>query len=448
MVNLKVRFTDKSVTVMGGMKLIAEWFRKIGLVEYMSERLRPLEPKSNRGYEPTAIGLSFIVSVLMGAKKLSQTVILGIDEPMKRLFGLKEIPSVSTFTRFFRKIKQALIEKIFPGWNNWLLNMRKDEVPKDGITIDLDSSVFERYGKQEGAEIGYNPKKPGRPSHHPLFAIISDIKFVFHMWLRRGRTGSSSGVIEFMDEILGRLPEWIKIKVIRADSGFFSGKCFDYVESKNLLYMVVVKANKVVRKMIYGIKVENWINIARGIAIGETTYQAQSWSKERRLVVIRQELKERPTAQGRLFPEMPQYKYQIIATNLSWMCKDIWNYYKKRASMENYIKEFKYDYSLDTFSFKKFYATEAAMWFIVISWNILGWFKSSILGKDNMRLMTVRLKYFLCGGILGKERGMDVLRLNAAVKWRRIFSRLLNKVFLFKIPNAMQLNFPDAEVAY
>lgn len=39
MVNLKVRFTDKPVTVMGGMKLLADWFRKIRLIEYMNDFL-------------------------------------------------------------------------------------------------------------------------------------------------------------------------------------------------------------------------------------------------------------------------------------------------------------------------------------------------------------------------------------------------------------------------
>jgi hypothetical protein len=30
--------------------------------------------------------------------------------------------------------------------------------------LDMDSTVKTLYGHQEGAEIGYNPAKPGRPS--------------------------------------------------------------------------------------------------------------------------------------------------------------------------------------------------------------------------------------------------------------------------------------------
>ena len=35
--------------------------------------------------------------------------------------------------------------------------------------LDLDSTVFERYGRQEGSLRGYNPRKHGRPSHHATY---------------------------------------------------------------------------------------------------------------------------------------------------------------------------------------------------------------------------------------------------------------------------------------
>lgn len=129
MLNLKVRFTDKPVTVMGGMKLLADWFRKIRLIEYMNDLVQPLEPESNRGYSPVTIALAYMVSVLMGAKKLSHTVTLGIDEPLKRLFGIKEVPSVPTFSRFLM-VSQRLIEAIFSVWNKCLLlELRRIETP-------------------------------------------------------------------------------------------------------------------------------------------------------------------------------------------------------------------------------------------------------------------------------------------------------------------------------
>ena len=43
------------------------------------------------------------------------------------------------------------------------------------VTVMMDSTVVVRYGrKQAGAERGYNPKKRGRPSHHPLPACVRE----------------------------------------------------------------------------------------------------------------------------------------------------------------------------------------------------------------------------------------------------------------------------------
>jgi hypothetical protein len=48
----------------------------------------------------------------------------------------------------------------------------------DNFTLDIDSSIITRYGEQEGAAKGYNPRKPGRKSQHPILAFVADIETV------------------------------------------------------------------------------------------------------------------------------------------------------------------------------------------------------------------------------------------------------------------------------
>lgn len=84
----------------------------------------------------------------------------------------------------------------------------------------MDSTVFERYGRQEGSKKGFNPRKPGQASHHPLLAVLAERCFVLHGWLRSGNTGLSSNVVEFLKEALS-LAKNLKIRCVRADSGFF-----------------------------------------------------------------------------------------------------------------------------------------------------------------------------------------------------------------------------------
>lgn len=43
--------------------------------------------------------------------------------------------------------------------------------PPIRVIFDLDSTVLVLYGKQAMARIGYNPKKWGLPSYHPLLCF-------------------------------------------------------------------------------------------------------------------------------------------------------------------------------------------------------------------------------------------------------------------------------------
>src|SRR5206468_9136409 len=75
-----------------------------------------------------------------------------------------------------------------------------------GHTLDLDSTVLCRYGEQEGSLKGYNPKKPGRPSHHPLVAFLAEGRRLLWAVLRSGNSGNANGGVEFLKQALTVLP--------------------------------------------------------------------------------------------------------------------------------------------------------------------------------------------------------------------------------------------------
>ena len=85
------------------------------------------------------------------------------------------------------------------------------------MTLDLDSTVMTRHGEQEGAARGYNPIKPGRVSHHPLMAFISDTRMVANLWLRPGNSHSANNVQAFLDSTLEKL-NGKQVGLLRADS--------------------------------------------------------------------------------------------------------------------------------------------------------------------------------------------------------------------------------------
>ena len=48
----------------------------------------------------------------------------------------------------------------------------------------MDSTVKTLYGHQEGAEVGYNPHKPGRPSHAYHTYLLSSVRLMMGVDVR------------------------------------------------------------------------------------------------------------------------------------------------------------------------------------------------------------------------------------------------------------------------
>jgi hypothetical protein len=255
--------------------------------------------------------------------------------------------------------------RVFPSLTTWLLV----RLPVREATLDLDSTVFDRCGRQEGAKKGYNPRKPGHLSHHPLVAALAEPMFILHGWLRSGNTTAGRGVIEFLTEALALLPEGWRLRGVRADSGFFDGKLLEFLEGRKLPYVVVARLTSTLKRCAAGSC--QWRKIDEHIEVGEFTAQLAGWSCERRFVVIRERVREGRAAVGRKLIDVPGYTYRVFVTNRSEVPEVIWRDYNQRATLEQRIDELKSDLGADDFCRREFYATEAAFRSVLLLFNLL-----------------------------------------------------------------------------
>jgi hypothetical protein len=101
------------------------------------------------------------------------------------MLGIDRFPGDDTIRNFFLRFSQTHVEAFWRSLWKWSLG--KLAVRAEGFHLDLDSTVLQRSGRQEGAAKGYNPNRPGRKSHHPLLAVLAEAPFILHDWLRRLR---------------------------------------------------------------------------------------------------------------------------------------------------------------------------------------------------------------------------------------------------------------------
>jgi hypothetical protein len=161
--------TPKAISPFGGLASFISFLGQIGLARQVQQPLPFAEPTSNNAL-PLAHSLTaFLMSVVAGAQRFAHCEWLRADRVLHALLGLERFPSDDTIRNFFLRFSQGHIEAFWrPLWR-WLL--RWLQCPPGGFALDLDSTVFCREGKPEGARKGFNPRRKGRNSHHPLLAV-------------------------------------------------------------------------------------------------------------------------------------------------------------------------------------------------------------------------------------------------------------------------------------
>lgn len=203
----------------------------------------------------------------------------------------------------------------------------------------------------------------------------------------------------------------------------------EYLEQRSINYIVAVRLYAPVQQVIASHK--TWQKLSDGIEVAESTYQSPLWNKPRRIVMVRQHVPTRPKATGRilkLFQEegiYKNYRYSCFITNLDLPGEHIWTLYRQRADAENRIKELKYDFGSASFNLRSFYATEAALNFVMMAYNIISLFRLVVLGqKVHQQMKTLRYNVFAIGGHIIKKGNQRILKLSLAMKRREWFTGL------------------------
>ena len=402
--------TLRAVTPFGGLVSFIAFLKQAGFCEQVG-RFMPWQLTSPNAIAPEQTLTTFIIGVVIGARRFAHTELARADRALHAMLGLKRWPGADTVRSFFHRFTQASIQQFWrPLWS-WQMGLLA--TPAEGYSLDMDSTVFQRSGSQQGACKGYNPRRPGRKSHHPLLAILSEASFVLHGWLRSGNTGSARGVVDFLKEALAIKPEAIRIRCVRADSGFFDEMLLGYLEWIGLPYLIVARLTSRLKRMAASI--QEWKQIDEHYAAGEFTARLCGWSQERRFVVIREQMREGKEAVGRKLIDVPGYTFRIWVTNRPENPEELWRDYNGRATIEQRIEELKNDLGADEFCTQNFWATEAAFLAVLFTFNLLSLYQQKITPQAGYRQpATLRTAIFLCGAILGRSGRQAVLHLSSS----------------------------------
>ena len=186
---LRLRHSARNLTDAGGLILIRKLWDRLGVGGWIEARSEAVPGF----FRPSLMVEVWVVLLLYGGGVLDDLPLLA-RRNLRRLFGWKRVPDPTTFGRWLRRAGPELVPLLDQLlWR--LVRSRWAAVgPPKRVTLVLDSTVSVRYGEsQAGAERGYNPKKPGRPSHHPLLAFLQESGDCMGVRWRPGNAHTAAG---------------------------------------------------------------------------------------------------------------------------------------------------------------------------------------------------------------------------------------------------------------
>ena len=450
-----LRFTDKEITAWGGMGLMKRMLDHLGFESALAAAQLP-QPGSNRGYRPEQLITQFMLSVWCGANRFEHAEVTRHDPVLKRLFGFKRMANFKAVMRLFNKFTQGTNESVMDSLYRWMFG----QLSINGITLDLDSTVMTRYGAQEGAARGYNPAKRGR-AHHPLMAFVADTRMIANCWLRPGNSSSANNVQAFLANTRHRLGDK-RVSLLRADSGFCDSAFLDHLDQQQLHHIIALRQNQPLQRALVNAK--GWWGLqdergkpVEGIELTRFAYQANTWSKPRWVVGIRQHIDQRAAPKGKtlnLFADDPvigKWRFSALVTDLDLPAEAIWRLYRGRADCENRIKELKYDFAADSFNMKYFWATEAALNTVMLAYNLMSLLRQVLLKTSAVKhsstsvqhtLQTLRYKLFAKAAYITTEGRKPILNLALAMQQRAWMQGLWDASTTFDLPATFAPIYP------
>lgn len=431
-----LRETGRAMTPFGGLVVLVEFLRQLDFFDAVRRAL-PFRYQSNHVIPPEHTFLAFLLGVAAGARRFAHLQMLRCDEALRQLCGVPVFPSDDTVRNFFRRFGQGEVERFFKPLWEWLL---KEQSPR-ACTLDLDSTIFQRYGRQEGAVRGYNPTRRKGCCHHPLLAFVGEPTLVLHCWLRSGNAADSGGAVTFLQQALELLPAGWTISGARADGGFFDQAMLQALEERAIPYTVVVRRHRPVNNQVQYVR--EWTPVDSDHAVGEFSFRLPSWSRERRFVVLRIRLQDF----GPDLVDVPRYDYRLFVTNRSESPQWIWRHYDQRAAIEPRISELKEDLAADDFCLHGFFPTEAAVRSVLLVFNLISLLQAlrATSGDDpQQRPATLRNQLFTCAAAAGRCGHKVVLFLSRS--WGGLQSRkaLLDTIAALQNRTSPKLNLNSA----
>lgn len=298
---------------------------------------------------------TILLSVLAGHTRYAHIAAIRFDSVNPGLLGMEKVVSEDSVRRAFQGADE-------PACQDWLQShLRRVWEPLlyEPWILDVDGTVKPLYGNQEGAVVGYNPHKPGRPAHVYQTYVVANLRLVLDVEVQPGNQTAAWFAQPRLWSILDSLPQEAWPQFVRGDCSWGNESVIQEAESRGLGYLFKVKQSKNVKRLVEEVfGREDWTAAGQGGEGVNAELQLLGWTRSRRVVVLRRQLpkemvvvdQEKKKGQKASQDEfafmeittpLAQYEYAVLVTSLDDELMTIAQHYRDRGDAENLFDELK-----------------------------------------------------------------------------------------------------------
>lgn len=436
---IEISFGEPTLTHYGGMILFQQFCRKLDL-KRLFQRYVPWERRDS-SYHGAELLMCLIHTMVAGLKRVSDTKILAYNKSFQKLLGLTRFPAETTLRDFLKGLSPRELRGIIRVHDLLREKLRVLPAPRSSYTLDMDSTVLPLYGWTiQGARVGYNPKKPKRPSYHPLVCFDGHTQDTIHGMLRPGDTHPITAARRFFRVCLQKLPDYANRKRIavrlRADAGFYDGRFVEFLDGARAGYVIVAKMTTPIKALAMSLRFRTFRKQGRWQAT-RMDYQPMNWKQPHHFVLVRRPKPEKAeeTMQLTLW-EFRDFFYHAFVHNLRLKPAAAYRFYKGRANAELDIRELKEGLPLGQIPTTSFTANAAHFELTLLTYDLVNWFRRLCLegSWQTARLKTLRREVFMLPARLVSVDHHNVLRLPDTYPHRKRFRKALARVRGLRLP--------------
>ena len=427
---LKLSFVGSKITSDAGLLAYRELDEALGLTEIGADTLVDSRQGNNKQHQLLPLVRQSIYSRLAGYEDVNDAERLCVDPVLRHVVGgrasqpQKQAASSSEVGRFETEIlsERRNLTTLMHLSGEWIDEVHRRQ-PLDELILDMDSSVSETYGEQEGT--AYNGHFECT-CYHPLF-LFNQFGDLERAMLRRGNKASAKYWRRVLLPVIERYRHLNIPKFFRGDAAFANPALYRLLENEDYRYAIRIKSNAVLER-----EIEHLLTRPVGrpshkpkVFFHSFQYQAKSWQHSRRVVA------KIEWHAGELFPRVG-----FIVTNLTKHSKNVVKFYNGRGTAEQWIKEGKNAVQWTKLSCRTFKDNQARLQLFALVYNLANFLRRLALPTEieHWSLTTLREKLVKIGAKVTRHATYVTFQLAEVAVPRRSFAAILDRIAQLAIP--------------